>query len=108
MRWSLLEYRRGDFSAAAGWLEKCSTYPGEAPSCTAASHVLLSMALLQLGRTEAADGDLKLGQQMIDKHFQKKLEIWDNVSGHLEGWLTARLFLRQAEEMKKAASMLEQ
>jgi hypothetical protein len=34
---------------------------------------------------------------MVEKHLNKKLELGDNKSGQLQGWLMARIFLREAE-----------
>ena len=94
---ALLEYRRGDFTNAIHWLDQCSTYPGQAPSCVATTHILQGMALSRLGKDQEADAELKIGKQMVSEKFQKKLEWGDNRSGVLPGWLMARIFLREAE-----------
>jgi hypothetical protein len=98
---ALLEYRRGDFTNAIHWLDQCSTYPGQAPSCVATTHILQGMALSRLGKDQEADAELKIGKQMVGEIFQKKLEWGDNRSGVLPGWLMARIFLREADEQAK-------
>jgi hypothetical protein len=98
---ALLEYRRGDFPATVVWLEKCSTYPGQTPSCVASAHVLLSMAWFKRGKLEEADAELKTGSQTINRVFQKELEWGDPQSGLLPGWLMARIFLREAENLQE-------
>ncbi len=98
---ALLEYRRGDFVAATGWLDQCSEYPNQPMSCTAATHMLRAMALFQLGRKEDASVELNLGQEAIDAQFQKGLQWADNVSGSVPGWLHARILLREAAKTVK-------
>jgi Flp pilus assembly protein TadD len=94
---TLFQYRQGNFTNAVGWLKKCSDYPGQAPSCAATTHILLGMAWMQLGKADEADAELKLGRRMVEDYFNKKLELSDNKSGLLQGWLMARIFLREAE-----------
>jgi hypothetical protein len=99
---ALLEYRRGNFTAAADWLEKCSAYPGQAPSCVTTTHILRGMAWIRLGETQAAEAELNLGRESIEDVFAKKLEIIDSKSGLLAGWLMARIFLREAETLAQS------
>jgi hypothetical protein len=97
---ALLEYRRGDYPAAVAWLEKGSSYAGQTPSCVALAHVLIGMSWFQLGKLDEADAELRTGSQMINRVFQKQLEWGDPQSGQLPGWLTARIFLREAENLQ--------
>jgi len=101
---ALWEYRRGNYAAAADWLEKCSRYPNQAPSCIANTHILLSMAQQRLGNPQAAEAELKLGRKLVEDLFAKKLELSDSKSGLLAGWLTARILLREAEELNRTQS----
>ena len=95
---ALWEYRQGNFATAVDWLKKCSSYPGQAQSCIATTHILMGMASLQQGQTDEADAELKAGREMVDNYFSKKLELTDNKTGQLQGWLMARIFLREAEK----------
>ncbi len=95
---ALLEYRKGNFTNAVELLKKCMTYPGQAPSCIATSHILLGMAWRQLDKADEADAELTLGRGMVENYFTKKLELSDNKSGMLQGWLTARVLLRESEK----------
>lgn len=94
---ALLEYRQGNFTNTIHWLDQCSTYTGLPSSCVATMHILRGMALSRLGKGQEADMELKLGGQMVNETFQKKIEWGDNQSGILPGWLMARIFLREAE-----------
>ncbi|MGC3958519.1 MAG: serine/threonine-protein kinase [Verrucomicrobiota bacterium] len=100
---ALWEYRHGNFTAAADRLEKSARYPNQAPSCIANTHILLSMAQQQLGNTQAAETELQLGRKLVEDLFAKKLELSDSKSGLLAGWLTARILLREAEELHQGA-----
>ena len=95
---ALWEYRRGNFTAAADWLARCSNYPGQSPSCVATTHILLGMTWLQLDKAGEADDELQQGRELVGNYFNKKLELGDNKSGQLQGWLMARIFLREAEK----------
>jgi serine/threonine protein kinase len=101
---ALWEYRRGNFTAAADWLEKCSHYTGQSQSCLATTDLLVGMAEVQLGRADAAGAKLTSGRRMVDDYFSKNLELGDNKVGQLQGWLMARIFLREADKMTPSSS----
>jgi serine/threonine protein kinase len=100
---ALLEYRRGNFNASVDWLEKCSTYPDQTPSCVASAHILRSMNQFQLGDMTLAEAELATGQKMVEDHFRNKLELGDNKTGKLGGWIMARIFLREAKVLSDAS-----
>ncbi len=94
---ALFEYRRGNFTHVVDQLKQCSTYPNQAPSCAAISHVLLGMTWMHLGKTHEADAELTLGRNMVENYFNKRLELSDDKSGKIQGWLTARVLLHEVE-----------
>lgn len=96
---ALWEYRRDNLTTAADWLQQCSGYPGQAPSCVATAHILLGMSQIRLGETQAGQAQMQLGRKPIQELFARKLELNDNKSGLLAGWLTARILLREAEAL---------
>ena len=101
---ALLQYRQGNFTAVVDWLEECSSYPGQAPSCVATTHILRGMALIRLGKTQAAEAELDLGRKPVENLFARKLELNDSKSGLLAGWLMARILLHEADELLPAQS----
>jgi len=96
---AVLEYRRGHFNDTLAWLNKCSSFPDQSPSCVASVHLLRSMACFQLGQTEQANSELKQGREMVDSRFRQKLEIGDDKTGRLQGWIMAPIFLREAKKL---------
>jgi eukaryotic-like serine/threonine-protein kinase len=104
---SLLEYRRGNFSAAVIDLQVCSNYPGQSPACVASAHLLRSMALRQLGKTEPADSELDQGRAMVQDRFKKKLESGDDKTGKIEGWIMTPILLHEAESLSNTAAWLQ-
>ena len=94
---ALFEYRRGNFTDVVDRLKQCSTYPNQAPSCAAISHVLLGMTWMHLGKTHEADAELALGRNLVENYFNKRLELSDDKSGKIQGWLTARVLLHEVE-----------
>jgi serine/threonine protein kinase len=101
---ALLEYRRGNFSASMTWLEKCSSYSDQTPSCVASVHILRSMNQFQMGNAVQARAELNAGQEMVQNRFRNKLELGDNKTGRLVGWIMARIFLREAQGLSEASS----
>jgi hypothetical protein len=104
---SMLDYRQGNFNAAVNELQICSNYPGQSPACIASAHILLSMALRQLGKISEADMELAQGRGMVQDRFQKKLEPGDNKTGRIEGWIEARVLLHEAEALTDVSSQLQ-
>ncbi|HWD91445.1 MAG TPA: serine/threonine-protein kinase [Verrucomicrobiae bacterium] len=103
---SLLEYRRGDFNAAVSELQVCSSYPAQSPACVASTHLLLSMALRQLGKVKDADLELDQGRAMVENRFKKKLESGDDKTGKIEGWIVTPILLHEAESLSNTAAWL--
>jgi hypothetical protein len=99
---ALVEYRRGNFAASMTWLDKCSTYPDQTPSCVASVHILRSMNQFQLDDVVHAKAELENGRQMVEKLFRNKLELGDNRTGRLGGWIMARIFWREAQNLSMA------
>jgi hypothetical protein len=101
---SLLDYRRGDDNAAVDALHQCSTYPSQSPACVASTHILLAMALYQLGKLEPARAELEQGRAMVQDRFQKKLEAGDDKTGKIQGWIVTPILLREAEALMADSS----
>lgn len=100
---ALLEYRRGNFNASMDWLDKCSAYPDQTPSCIASVYILRSMNQFQLGDVTHAQSELATGQEMVENVFRNKLEMGNNKTGKLGGWIMARIFLREARSLSEAS-----
>lgn len=99
---SLLEYRKGNFSAAIDELQVCAKYPGQSPACVAGTHLLFSMAYRQLGNSEQADAELERGRTMVQDRFKKKLEFGDDKTGKIPGWIVMPILLQEAESLAQA------
>jgi hypothetical protein len=104
---SMLDYRRGNFNATVNQLQTCSKYPAQSPACIASTHLLLSMAARQLGKIGEADTELAQGRMMVEDRFQKKLELGDDKTGKIQGWIEARVLLHEAEALTDVSSQLQ-
>jgi hypothetical protein len=102
---ALMEYRRGNFKASMSWLEQCSAYPDQTPSCVVSVHILRSMNQFQLDDVAHAKAELETGQEAVESHFRAKLELGDNKTGRLGGWIMARIFLREAKNLSEASNV---
>ncbi len=102
---ALLDYRRGNFKISLKWLEQCSAYADQTPSCVATTHILRSMNQFQLGEVEHARAELAAGHDMVDGVFQKQLASGDNKTGKLMGWIMARILEHEADRLSVLAQM---
>jgi hypothetical protein len=92
----LMEYRRGNFAAAAAWCQRClSLGPGNAAR-TATAQVVLAMAQQQLSEMKSARLQLAEAREAIDDRFNREIKAGDGVEGYWFDWLLARNLLREA------------
>jgi serine/threonine protein kinase len=99
---ALFEYRRGNFEGTLERLTQCSGYADQSPSCVASVHILRGMTYRQLGEVAPANSEIKAGRDMVENHFRGKIELGDNKTGRLEGWLMAPIFLHEADGLPAA------
>jgi len=93
---ALLEYRRGNYSAAIDW-GKCGLgYIAQPPPCIAAIHVVLAMAYQGIGQTDNAREELSKSREMIDSKFKGGLYTGRHADGLWFDWLLARILEREA------------
>ena len=81
--------------------------PGQSPACVASTHLLLGMALRQLGKIEQADLELEQGRAMVQNRFKKKLESGDDKTGKIEGWIVTPILLHEAELLSNTGAWLQ-
>jgi hypothetical protein len=62
------------------------------------------MATRRLGNVELADAELKQGQAMVDDYFSRKLELGNDQTGRVGGWIMNPIFLREAERLVSPAN----
>jgi serine/threonine protein kinase len=105
---ALLEYRQGEYQRS---IERCrrtlDSRPQvmlEAPSRTAAFHVILGMSLHQLERDGDAVSELNKGRTLIETAFKRGIARDEGVQGYWFDWVVARILLREAEELFKEES----
>jgi len=60
---ALLKYHQGNFTASANWLDKCSAYPDQTPSCVASVHILRSINQFQMGDGRRLKPNWLLGKE---------------------------------------------
>jgi serine/threonine protein kinase len=96
---ALFEYRRGNFSACMNWLQKCSGYPDQSPSCVATAHLLMAMACHHLGKGEQAQSEFTQGRAMVEAYFRGRLEVGNDKVGRIAGWIMTPIFLHEAANL---------
>ena len=97
---SLFEYRRGSFTNAVVWGQKCLGYSDHTPTRVAMSHLILAMALERDHQPDAARFELVQGRELVEPKFPNGLEKISNLGNDVLGlwydWVIARILLNEA------------
>jgi eukaryotic-like serine/threonine-protein kinase len=97
---ALFEYRRGDFTNAVAWSQKCLGYSDATPTRIAMCHLILALAYDQLRQPDAARSELALGRKLVEVKFPNGLEeitdLGSDTTGIWHDWVMAYLLLREA------------
>ncbi|HTO02878.1 MAG TPA: protein kinase [Opitutus sp.] len=93
----LLEYRRGNFTKAMEWSQRCLAYPESNAPRMATARMILAMAYYQLGRAEEARAELLMGREVVDNKLNKgRSERGTPIQGFWFDWAFARILLRES------------
>ncbi len=93
---ALMEYRRGNFTAAADWCHQCLNYPENIAPRTATARAILAMSCQKLGKTGEARTQLEEARQIVDNKFKSQLGQGNGVQGFWFDWVFARILLNEA------------
>jgi hypothetical protein len=92
-----MEYRRGNYTEAAGWCRRCLGYAEYNAPRTATARVILAMSCQQLGQSDEARSELNQARSMIEDKFKKNgLDRGTGVQGFWFDWIFARILLGEA------------
>jgi tetratricopeptide (TPR) repeat protein len=100
---ALLEYRRGDYTKAVEWCQRCLGYAEHNAPRTATAKVILAMAYYQLGRTDEARAQLTEARETIEDRFRTGLDRGSGVQGFWFDWAFGRILLREATSLINAS-----
>ncbi|MBN2703257.1 MAG: serine/threonine protein kinase [Pontiellaceae bacterium] len=94
------EYRIGDFEQAASWARKSLRRRDNTPSRIAGSHIILGMALHQMGQHEIAESELAQGETMLNERLPQGIskvgDYGDARTGYWHDWMNAYILLEEA------------
>jgi serine/threonine protein kinase len=93
---ALMEYRRGDYTDAMAWCDRCLTYTDDCPPRTATIHAILAMSYYQLGQIDNAHSELAQSRELIDEKFKTGLDLGGGVAGSWFDWVLGRILEREA------------
>ena len=97
---ALYEYRIGDFEQAASWTRKSLRRRDNTPSRIAGSHIILGMALHQMGQHEIAESELAQGETMLKERLPEGIsnvgDYGDARTGYWHDWMNAYILLEEA------------
>lgn len=97
---SLFEYRRGNFTNAVAWGQRCLGYSDHRPTCVAMSHLILAMAFYRIHQPDAARSELARDRELVEPKFPNGLEkitdLGSEASGFWNDWVMAHILLDEA------------
>ena len=101
------EYRAGHYVEAAQWARKNQTNPDRSPARVAMDHIILSMALHHMGRTNEAQSEFSIGDERIaaglPDGLHRIVSVGNNTTGVWFDWVIAELWRSEAETVLKSA-----
>jgi tetratricopeptide (TPR) repeat protein len=92
---ALMEYRRGDYTGAMAWCNRCLTY-ADCPPRTASIHAILAMSYSQLGQSDNAHSELVQSRELIENKFKTGLDLGGGLEGQWFDWVLGRILEREA------------
>jgi hypothetical protein len=102
---SMMEYRRGNFSKAAEWTQRCLAFPDKNESRSAAAHAISAMAAQRLGQRESALSELTKARGFFAGPFTQEVKYpRGEGQGFWFDWSIARILLREASAKFESAS----
>jgi serine/threonine protein kinase len=93
---SLLEYRKGNYTDALKWSQRCSASTDNNVPRTVTARLIAAMAYFQLGRGAEAHAELAAARHPIETHFRASNDRGSPVHGFWFDWAFARVLLREA------------
>ena len=93
---ALMEYRRGNYSGAIDWGNRCLTYGNDTPSRVATIHAILALSYHKLGQSENARSELAQSRELIDNKFKEGLLLGDGGQGYWFDWILGQILEREA------------
>ncbi|MEO7099485.1 MAG: serine/threonine-protein kinase [Luteolibacter sp.] len=93
----LVEYRRGNFQAALGWVGECIKLQNGDTARDALARTVAAMAWHRLGREEDARKELATTRSIIGAKFSRKSGIFEASGSSWRDWEYSRILLREAD-----------
>jgi eukaryotic-like serine/threonine-protein kinase len=96
---AIYEYRCEHWDEAIQWCWYSLNYDDHNNARAAMVHAILAMAYYQSQQMENAQTELDKSRQLIGDKFKKNLDNGDGKLGYWFDWITARIFMREAETL---------
>ncbi|MGD0814850.1 MAG: serine/threonine-protein kinase [Verrucomicrobiota bacterium] len=106
----LLEYRRGNFSAALAWCDRCRTHPAYSAARITTASAIKAMSDWRLGYYQAGVVDWTTASELIQAKSQQGLDfgstpftifpgVPDDLEGSWDDWIIADILRRECDEL---------
>jgi eukaryotic-like serine/threonine-protein kinase len=96
---ALWSYRRGRYSEAVGWCERCVSYGNDNPARVATADAILAMSYYQLGQPKNARTALALSRNLFHANMGNGLTLGNGGRGYWFDWMLARILADEAAAM---------
>jgi serine/threonine protein kinase len=94
---ALLEYRRGNYTKATDWSQRCINYPDYQAALVATAHTIMAMCYRQLHQVDT-HSELAKARGLIEAEGATENDLGNAVQGYWYDWATAHVLLREAEQ----------
>ena len=95
----LVEYRRGNFQAALGWVGECIKLQNGDTARDALARTVAAMAWHRLGREEDARKELATTRSIIGEKFSRESGIFEVGGSSWRDWEYSHILLREADAL---------
>ena len=99
MSLSLLEYRRGHYSQAVDWSQRCLAVSEYNAPRVATCHAILAMSWQQLQNPAKARSELVLARKLVRDKVRNPMDRGNAQEGFWFDWLFAQILFQEAEAM---------
>jgi eukaryotic-like serine/threonine-protein kinase len=104
---ALWNYRRGRYSEAVGWCERCLSYGNDNPARVATADAILAMSYYRLGQPKNASTALTFSRNLFHTNMENGLTLGNGGRGYWFDWMLARILANEAAALDGKPSSAE-
>jgi hypothetical protein len=97
MSLAIFEYRRGNYTEAVNWGNRCLSFDQGSPKeRVACAQAILAMSCHQLGQTEQGRSALAKSRELVEERWKTPFTVNEDSRSRWYDWFLARFLEREA------------